>query len=90
MLNFLLWLPLAFGLIAAFLPKKAAAWTGVLGAVVTLGIAIGATIGFDPGEGMQAKRRGHAVISAEGKIEDIQLNISPDESVERAVKFLAG
>ncbi|HNS38664.1 MAG: thioredoxin-dependent thiol peroxidase [Anaerolineae bacterium] len=35
-------------------------------------------------------RRGHAVISAEGKIEDIQLNISPDESVERAVKFLAG
>ena len=53
MLNFLLWAPLAFGLIAAFLPKKAAAWTGVLGAVVTLGIAIGATVGFDPGEGMQ-------------------------------------
>ncbi len=32
--------------------------------------------------------RGHAIIGADGKIEDIQLNISPEESVERAVEFL--
>ena len=34
--------------------------------------------------------RGHAIISADGEIEDLQLKISPDESVERAVKFLDG
>lgn len=34
-------------------------------------------------------RRGHAIISPEGTIEDIRLNISPDESVAKAVEFLA-
>lgn len=33
--------------------------------------------------------RGHAVIGADGKIEDIRLSVSPEESVEEAVKFLA-
>lgn len=33
-------------------------------------------------------RRGHAIISPEGVIEDIRLNISPDESVTKAVEFL--
>ncbi len=33
--------------------------------------------------------RGHAIISPDGVIEDLQLKISPDESVERAVEFLA-
>lgn len=33
--------------------------------------------------------RGHTIIGADGKIEDIQLNISPQESVDRAVEFLA-
>lgn len=53
MLNFLLWVPLAFGLIAAFVPRRMSGWTAVLGTVITLGIAIGLTIGFDPGNGMQ-------------------------------------
>ncbi|MBP9502086.1 MAG: thioredoxin-dependent thiol peroxidase [Candidatus Promineofilum sp.] len=33
--------------------------------------------------------RGHAIIGADGTIEDIRLKISPEESVEEAVKFLA-
>lgn len=32
--------------------------------------------------------RGHAVISPDGIIEDLRTSISPDESVEEAVKFL--
>jgi peroxiredoxin Q/BCP len=33
-------------------------------------------------------RRGHAIIGPGGEIEDIRLNISPDESVESATAFL--
>lgn len=33
--------------------------------------------------------RGHAVIGPDGTIEDIRLRISPEESVESAVEFLA-
>lgn len=33
--------------------------------------------------------RGHAIIGPDGRIEDIRLKISPDESVEEAMKFLA-
>jgi len=32
--------------------------------------------------------RGHAIIGPDGTIEDLRLNISPDESVEEAVKFI--
>ena len=32
--------------------------------------------------------RGHAIIGVDGTIEDLRLKISPDESVEEAVKFL--
>lgn len=33
--------------------------------------------------------RGHAIIGVNGEIEDIRLNISPEESVEGATEFLA-
>ena len=49
MINSLLWTPLAFGIVGLFLPKKATAWWAVLGAVVTLGIAISLVAGFDTG-----------------------------------------
>jgi NADH-quinone oxidoreductase subunit M len=45
----LLWTPLAFGLVGLFLPNKAVGWWAVLGTVATLGLAIGAAIGFDSG-----------------------------------------
>ncbi|HMT21940.1 MAG TPA: peroxiredoxin, partial [Promineifilum sp.] len=32
--------------------------------------------------------RGHAIIGPDGTIEDLRLRISPDESVEEAVKFI--
>jgi len=32
--------------------------------------------------------RGHAIIGPDGTIEDLRLKISPDESVEEAVKFI--
>lgn len=32
--------------------------------------------------------RGHAIISPDGKIEDLRVRISPEESVEAAVEFL--
>ena len=32
--------------------------------------------------------RGHAVIGPDGVIEDLRVKISPDESVEQAVKFI--
>lgn len=33
--------------------------------------------------------RGHAIIGPDGVIEDLRLSISPDESVQQAVEFLA-
>ncbi len=49
MSNALLWAPLAFGLVGLFLPKKATGWWATLGALATLGIAIGMVAGFDSG-----------------------------------------
>jgi NADH-quinone oxidoreductase subunit M len=49
MINVLLWAPLAFGLVGLFLPRRAVGWWAVLGAVVTLGVAIGMVAGFDSG-----------------------------------------
>src|SRR3954469_13706287 len=50
MINSLLWTPLAFGFVGLFLPRRAAGWWATLGAVVTLGIAIGLAVGFDSGQ----------------------------------------
>ncbi|HVY96084.1 MAG TPA: NADH-quinone oxidoreductase subunit M [Solirubrobacterales bacterium] len=47
MINVLLWLPLAFGLVGLFLPRRATGWWATLGAVATLGVAIGMALGFD-------------------------------------------
>jgi NADH-quinone oxidoreductase subunit M len=50
MINVLLWAPLAFGLAGLFLPRRAAGPWAVLGALVTLGVAVGMTIGFNQGD----------------------------------------
>ncbi|HET9592221.1 MAG TPA: NADH-quinone oxidoreductase subunit M [Solirubrobacterales bacterium] len=50
MINVLLWAPLAFGLVGLFLPRRAAGPWAVLGALVTLGVAVGMTIGFNQGD----------------------------------------
>jgi NADH-quinone oxidoreductase subunit M len=50
MSNVLLWLPLAFGIVGLFLPKRATGWWATLGAVATLGVAVGMTIGFHDGQ----------------------------------------
>jgi NADH-quinone oxidoreductase subunit M len=47
MINVLLWLPLAFGLVGLFLPRRAVGWWATLGAVATLGVAVGMALGFD-------------------------------------------
>src|SRR6185312_11883814 len=49
MINSLLWTPLAFGIVGLFLPKRVTGWWATLGAVVTLGIAVGMALGFDSG-----------------------------------------
>ena len=49
MLNFLLWTPLVAGVIVLLAPKPAARWIAVLGALFTLGLAIGLVAGFDAG-----------------------------------------
>jgi NADH-quinone oxidoreductase subunit M len=49
MLNVLLWTPLAAGLLTLLAPRAAARWIAVLGALVTLGIAIGLVVDFDAG-----------------------------------------
>jgi NADH-quinone oxidoreductase subunit M len=49
MIDSLLWTPLAFGLLGLFLPKRFAGWWAVLGAAVTLGLAIALLAGFDSG-----------------------------------------
>ncbi len=49
MINVLLWLPLAFGLVGLFLPKRAVGWWATLGTVATLGVAIAMVAGFDAG-----------------------------------------
>jgi NADH-quinone oxidoreductase subunit M len=47
MLSVILWTPLIAGVIALLLPRVVAPWIAVLGAVVTLGVAIGMVAGFD-------------------------------------------
>ena len=47
MINVLLWLPLAVGLVGLFLPRRATGWWATLGALATLGIAIGMVASFD-------------------------------------------
>ena len=49
MTNSLLWTPLLFGLVGLFLPKRATGWWAMLGAAVTLGLAIALLAGFDSG-----------------------------------------
>ncbi|MGE5408833.1 MAG: proton-conducting transporter membrane subunit, partial [Syntrophothermus sp.] len=49
MINVLLWAPLAFALVGLFLPARAVGWWATLGAVATLGVAIGMVAGFDSG-----------------------------------------
>lgn len=53
MLSSIIWTPLVFGLIGLLVPKRAAAWVAVFGAVITLGLSIGVLAGFDPDGGMQ-------------------------------------
>jgi NADH-quinone oxidoreductase subunit M len=48
-INVLLWLPLAFGAIGLFLPRRLAGWWAVLGTLATLGVAISMVAGFDSG-----------------------------------------
>ncbi len=49
MSSVLLWAPLAFGAVGLFLPKRATGWWATLGAIVTLGVAIGMVCGFESG-----------------------------------------
>jgi NADH-quinone oxidoreductase subunit M len=49
MSSFLLWTPLAFGIVGLFLPKRATGWWATLGALTTMGIAISMAVGFDSG-----------------------------------------
>ncbi|HVY78416.1 MAG TPA: NADH-quinone oxidoreductase subunit M [Solirubrobacterales bacterium] len=53
MINSLLWTPLVFGLIGLFLPRRQAGWWATLGTLVTLGLAIGMVVGFNPDAGLQ-------------------------------------
>ncbi len=48
MLSVLLWTPLITGVLILLLPRVAARWVAVLGALVTLGLAIGLVADFDP------------------------------------------
>jgi NADH-quinone oxidoreductase subunit M len=45
----MLWLPLAAGLLACLVPRRAAGWVAALGAAGTLGLAIAIVAGFDSG-----------------------------------------
>ncbi len=48
MLSVLLWTPLITGVLILLAPRVAARWLAVVGALVTLGLAIGLAAGFDP------------------------------------------
>jgi NADH-quinone oxidoreductase subunit M len=49
----LLWAPLTFGLVAAFLPGRITGWVAAVGSLVSLAMAIAVVIGFDPSGGLQ-------------------------------------
>jgi NADH-quinone oxidoreductase subunit M len=50
MLNWLLWAPLASGVLALLLPRAASRWVVLLGTVVALGLAIGLVADFSAGD----------------------------------------
>jgi NADH-quinone oxidoreductase subunit M len=52
-LSILIWLPLAAGVLAAFLPGRLAGWAVAVGSTIALGIAIGFTTSFERGAGLQ-------------------------------------
>ncbi len=49
MIQVVLWLPLAAGLLAALAPRKATPWVAVLGSGIALGLGIGLLASFDSG-----------------------------------------
>jgi NADH-quinone oxidoreductase subunit M len=53
MLNVILWLPLATGLVAAVLPRALAGRVALLGGLGTLGLGIALALDFDRGAGLQ-------------------------------------
>jgi NADH-quinone oxidoreductase subunit M len=52
-LSFMLWLPLAAGLLAAVAPRRAAGWVALAGSLAALGYAIALVVDFEPGGGLQ-------------------------------------
>jgi NADH-quinone oxidoreductase subunit M len=52
-LSFLLWLPLALGLVGAVLPRRASGWAALLGSLGALGYAIALVVDFETGGGLQ-------------------------------------
>src|SRR5688500_13359724 len=52
-LSFMLWLPLAAGLIAAVLPRRASGWVALVGSLAALGYAIALVVDFETGAGLQ-------------------------------------
>lgn len=52
-LSFMLWLPLAAGLVAAVLPRRVAGWVALLGSLGALGYAIALVLDFESGGGLQ-------------------------------------
>ena len=53
MINFLIWAPLAGGLLAALLPRGASRWPALLGSLAALALAIVVVWDFDPSGGLQ-------------------------------------
>ena len=53
MIQVLLWLPLAAGLVACAAPRKISSWVPVAGALATLVLAVIVVAGFDPSGGLQ-------------------------------------
>jgi NADH-quinone oxidoreductase subunit M len=53
MLSVLLWIPVAFGAVGLFLPKRVVGWWALLGSLVAIGISIALVADFDSGAGLQ-------------------------------------
>jgi NADH-quinone oxidoreductase subunit M len=53
MIQFLLWAPLAAGLVAALFPSRIAGWVATIGPLASLVIAIAVVAQFDPSGGLQ-------------------------------------
>src|SRR3954452_13841273 len=52
-IQILLWAPLAAGLLACAVPRRACAWVALIGPLATLVLAIVVVARFDPSGGMQ-------------------------------------